>query len=151
MYFTELKLNGFLKKQNNDKNRHPVLQIYDPNMKTLFYTIISDQGKKPYTVKIEFDTKKDPTVLNLKELKVFLQNTNLKVDCDCESFLLQGFRYKCTKLNAAIIPELRPDPRWRTYNRGMLTCKHISSVLKQVMFISPVIYNKMKKFKIRET
>lgn len=68
--------------------------------------------------------------------RLLLFDGNLKLNCECPSFLYYGFQYLLTTLdNAAVRPETRPPVKRNPKQRGIV-CKHMRLVLGAFPFYS---------------
>ena len=93
-------------------------------------------GKTPNCVFIEKKKDKDsieyrfqvPATFREKNylIKIKKAKEDLYVFCSCESFLLQGFAYRCWSSGCGILKETREDKRWSKYHKkNSFLCKHL--------------------------
>jgi hypothetical protein len=74
------------------------------------------------------------------EIILGLYGKDVKLSCSCEAFNKQGFQYRLTQQDAALIPERIKDARWRKYHGSALLCKHLWILLnKQKKYIKELI------------
>jgi hypothetical protein len=118
-------------------------------------SVLFDAGKRQskakfYTVKIKFldfskwiPNKKKTTP---QEFKDVLRVMDVKLQCNCQAFHFQGFRWKLGQLKSALYPTNIPDPHWDKYHKGGLICKHLYVVLNRFFTNSEAVLRFIKKF-----
>lgn len=124
------------------KAKHQALQarLYKVEDNKIIYTVNSSKGNKQYIVTIQLLSL---TGNKLRSLKSALQG-DIRINCTCDAFLYQGYKYISWKANTGIDKETRSPDITNPSKTGM-ACKHILVVLEQLKSDYDSIYSLFKK------
>lgn len=114
-------------------------KLYKVEGNRVIYTVTSSKGDKQYLVTILL---LGLTGNKLKSLRSAL-NSDIKINCSCDAFLYQGYKFITYKQNVGIEPENRP-PDIRNPNREGMACKHIIAALTQMKKDYKAIHSMVK-------
>lgn len=109
-----------------------------------------------YTMEIQivdFEKKIDNDYLSVgvHKLRELLNDSDLRVWCDCPSFHPQGFNYKLSQKDASTHPtNILPTVWDKIHPNSISTCKHLGGLLNTLSFFVPAMVNKLRD-KVRRT
>ncbi|RMH21731.1 MAG: hypothetical protein D6698_02250 [Gammaproteobacteria bacterium] len=78
--------------------------------------------------------------------RILLWAGDIRLHCDCPSFLYHGYAYLITVMDADIVPEDRP-PKIRNPKERGIVCKHLNLTLQVLPFNLGKIASKIKKLR----
>lgn len=135
-------------KIKTDELQSPVLKFASPYGE-LRFTVKSSTNVGVYSPVIRFDDWKTlvPTLPNnITSVNLLLQNSNIKVYCNCPSFKMHGYQYILTTVRSAISPEMRAPNKTNPQRRGIV-CKHLRKVIETLPQFNTIILKNINLYK----
>lgn len=89
---------------------------------------------------------KDMTLKPIEAANLLLWGSDLKLHCDCPSFLYHGFKYILTVLDASIQEEDR-HPKIRNPGHRGIVCKHLRKTMGVLQFHNTTLSGEINKLR----